>query len=170
MAAKKIVEIRIPLIEETIEVEGTAEQLEGRTIRLDLTRILNGKSIEGVFVINAKELIAYPRKLTLLNFYIRRVIRKGTDYIEDSFACKSKDALLRIKPFMIARRKVSRKIRKALRDKAKEIIISSCQDKSAEEIFSEVLSARIQKELASKLKKIYPLAVCEIRVIEKEKQ
>ena len=106
MAAKKIVEIRIPLIEETIEVEGTAEQLEGRTIRLDLTRILNGKSIEGVFVINAKELIAYPRKLTLLNFYIRRVIRKGTDYIEDSFACKSKDALLRIKPFMIARRKV----------------------------------------------------------------
>ena len=170
MAARKFSEIKIPLIGETIEIEGTAEQLEGRTMKLDLTRVLRGKSIEGIFVIDAKEMQAHPKKFTLLNFYIRRVMRKGTDYIEDSFACNCKDAVLRIKPFMITRKKVSRKIRKAIRDKAKEMIISDFTGKTANECFSEVVSSRILKELSSKLKKIYPLSVCEIRVLEKEKQ
>lgn len=170
MVAKKITEIKIPLLNETVEVEGSAEQINSRIIKIDLTRMLKGKSIEAVFVINATDMKAHPKKLTLLGFYIRRLMRKGTNYVEDSFMCKSKDFTLKVKPFLITRRKVSRGIRKSLREKAREFIINFCEDKTTDEIFFDIISAKLQKELASKLKKIYPLAVCEIRVIEKEKQ
>jgi ribosomal protein S3AE len=170
MAAKKLTEIKIPLLDMSINVAGALEGLDGRGIKIDLTRMLKGKSMEATFILDAKEQKANPKKLVLLPFYILRVMRKGTSYVEDSFSCKSKTAMLRIKPFLITRKKVSRSIRKALREKAREFIKSFCEDKTIEEIFSDVLSARLQKELALKLKKIYPLAVCEIRVVEKEKQ
>ncbi len=169
MVAKKSTEIKIPLLGTSINAEGNTEEFEGKTIKMDLTRMLKGRSIEVVFVVNSKELKAYPKKLSLLTFYIIRLMKKGINYVEDSFSCKSKDANLKVKPFLITRKKVSRRIRKALREKAKEFIINYCQDKSAEEIFYDAISAKLQKELAAKLKKIYPLSVCEIRVMEKEK-
>jgi ribosomal protein S3AE len=170
MVAKKTTEIEIPLLEISIKLEGNAEELEGKTIKMDLTRILKGKSIEVVFVVNSKELKAYPKKLILLPFYIRRIMKKGTDYVEDSFSCKSKDILLNIKTFFITRRKVSRGIRKALRERAREIITKFCEDKTMDEVISETISARLLKELSLNLKKIYPLAVCEIKEIVKKKQ
>ncbi|MFH0831906.1 MAG: hypothetical protein V1886_03540 [archaeon] len=170
MATRKTVEIKIPLIGETVSIEGTPEQVDGRTMKLDLTRILRGKSMEGIFVISSKNLEAHPKKLNLLNFHIRRLIRKGTNYIEDSFDAKCKDVTLRIKPFLITRKKVSRSIRKAIRDRAKEIILDFCKERESAEVFSEVVASKIQKDLSVALKKIYPLAVCEIRVLERKKQ
>jgi ribosomal protein S3AE len=41
---------------------------------------------------------------------------------------------------------------------------------SAEGIFDDILKGKIQKELSLKLKKIYPLSLCEIRVLEVEKE
>lgn len=169
MVAKKFTEINLPLLNSAIEVPAE-EVVDGKNIRLDLTRMLRGKSIEVTFKINAKESIAEPQKLKLLQFYIRRLIRKGTSYIEDSFTCESKDGVLRAKPFLITRKKVSRRIRRALCDKARGLIKKSFEDKTISEIFSAVLSNKLQKELASKLKKIYPLSVCEIRRIEPEKK
>lgn len=169
MVAKKSTEIKIPLLGTSINAEGNAEELEGKTIKMDLTRMLKGRSIEAVFVIDS-EMKAHPKKAILLGFFIRRLMKKGINYIEDSFSCNSKDVLLRIKPFLITRKKVSRRIRKALREKAKEFIVNYCQDKTVEEVFYDAISAKLQKELSAKLKKIYPLSVCEIRVIEKEKQ
>jgi len=36
--------------------------------------------------------------------------------------------------------------------------------RTSKELFSEVMTNKLQKELSLKLKKIYPLALCEIRV------
>lgn len=169
MVAKKITEIKVPLLDLIIEVPED-EVFDGKKIRLDLTRMLRGKSIEVTFKINAKENKAEPEKLRLLQFYTRRLMRRGISYVEDSFPCKCKDALLRVKPFFITRKKVPRSIRNSLRNKARELIETSFKDKTLTEIFSLVLFNKLQKELASKLKKIYPLAVCEIRRIEPEKK
>ncbi len=169
MVAKKSTEIKIPLLGTSINAEGNPQDLEGKTLKMDLTRMLKGRSIEVVFVVDS-EMKAHPKKMLLLPFFIRRLMKRGINYIEDSFSCKGKDANLKIKPFMITRKKVSRRIRKALREKAKEFIIDYCKDKSAEEIFYDAVSAKLPKELSLKLKKIYPLAVCEIRVMERQKQ
>ena len=96
------------------------------------------------------------------------MIRKGTNYVEDSFSTDCKDARIRIKPFLITRRKVSRAVRKALRNKAREELTNYVKEKNSEEIFNEIIRNQIQKQLSLKLKKIYPLSLCEIRVLEVE--
>jgi len=169
---KKFFQVEIPLTNSSVELLAyNLESLNKRTIRLDLTRQLRGKSIEVVFRVNIEKekAIAEPQKLTLLPFFIRRMLRKNISYAEDSFSVECKDALLKVKPFLITRKKVSRKVRKALREQAKEWIIDYIKNKSYKEIFSDIIGNRLQKPLSLKLKKIYPLALCEIRMLKIEK-
>ncbi|HIH52379.1 MAG TPA: hypothetical protein HA284_02480, partial [Nanoarchaeota archaeon] len=111
-----------------------------------------------------------PKELRLLPYYLRRMVRRGTNYVEDSFSTECKDSQIRIKPFLVTRRKVSRAVRKALRNKAKEELISWAKESTTEKIFDETLKGKIQRELSIKLKKIYPLSLCEIRILNVEKE
>ena len=61
-----------------------------------------------------------------MSSFLRRVVRKGTDYIEDSFSAESKDSILRIKPLLITRAKVSKQIRKSFKGKSKRRINKIC--------------------------------------------
>jgi len=170
---KKFFDIEIPLIGKTTQVQAyEPEELEGRNIKYDLTRILRGKSTELYLKIKLVENKPVPVavKIKVLPYYIRRAVRKGTNYVEDSFSTDCKDAKLRIKPFLITRRKVSRAVRKALREKAREEITKYASDKTKEEIFRDVLQNKLQKPLSLILKKVYPLSLCEIRIIEVEKE
>ena len=92
------------------------------------------------------------------------------DYVEDSFSVKCEDAVLRIKPFLITRKKVSRAVRKALREKTKEELTEYMKTQNVKTIFDEILKNKIQKSLSLKLKKIYPLSLCEIRFFAIESQ
>jgi len=169
---KRFFEIEIPLIEKTTQSQAyEIKDLEGKLIRYDLTRILRGKNIIIQLKIKIKDerAIAIPKNIKLLPSFLRRAVRKGTNYIEDSFSTECKDAVIRIKPFLISRRKISRAVRKALRNKAKEELINYVKTKKSEVLFEEILKNQIQKPLSLKLKKIYPLALCEIRVLDVEK-
>lgn len=168
---KKFYKIEIPALGKQIELFGNSlESFNNQTVKLDLTRMLRGKSIEVLFRISAtnEKAFAVPLKLTLLGFFIRRMLRTGIDYVEDSFSAECKEGKLRIKPFLIARKKVSREVRKALRNTAREYIEGYIKDKSFEELVEEIISNRLQKSLSLKLKKVYPLALCEIRMVYKE--
>ena len=170
---KKFFEISLSLINQTANLQAIDEQeLEGKTIKIDLTRRLRGKSLEIIFKIIPEKgkLKAEPNRLHLLDYFIRRMMRKSTDYVEDSFSAESKNAILRIKPFLITRKKVSRAVRNALRNKTKEEIKSYIKNKDFEEIFSEIIGNKFQKSLSQKLKKVYPLSLCEIRDIFVEKK
>ena len=149
-----------------------ALDLENKHIKYDLTRILKGKSTIITFKtkLQGEELLAIPKELNLLPYYLKRMVRRGTNYIEDSFSTECKNAEIRLKPFLVTRRKVSRAVRKALRNKAKEELIEWAKDKNTEILFEDILKNKIQRELSTKLKKIYPLSSCEIRVIKVEKE
>src|SRR3989339_352269 len=140
---KRFYDIEIPIIGKTTQLQAyDLKDLNNKYIKYDLTRILRGK----------------------------RIIRKGTNYVEDSFSTNTTDAQVRIKPFLVTRRKVSRRVRKALRDKTKEELINYVKDKDADQLFKEILRNQLQKTLSLKLKKIYPLSLCEIRVFKIEKE
>ena len=169
---KKFFEVKIPIMHSSLELLAYAiEDLNNKTIKLDLTRQLRGKSIEVIFKIKVENntATATPTKLTLLPFFIRRMFRKNISYVEDSFSIECKDAQIRVKPFLITRKKVSRVVRKALRNATKEWLQDNLKDKSYENVFSEVITNGLQKPLSLYLKKIYPLALCEIRVLNTEK-
>lgn len=166
---KKFFEIDVPLIGEKYEsLAGSIDELSGKAIKMDVTRKLRGKSVNIDFLINLEDgkAVAYPKRLTLMPFFIKHMIHPGIDYVEDSFKTESKDSEVLIKPFFITRKKVSRAVRRTLRNSAKNWLIDYAKTKSSLEIFEDILSNQLQKPLSMKLKKIYPLAVCEVRIFE----
>lgn len=169
---KKFFDVEIPLIGKETQLQAyELNDLQGRFMEYDLTRILRGKGmlLQLIVKIEDGKAIATPTRIRLMPFFLRRMMRKGTNYIEDSFSTTCKDAQIRIKPFLISRKKVSRAVRKALREKAKEELIEYAKDKNSEVLFDEILKNHLQKSLSLKLKKIYPLSLCEIRVFKIEK-
>ena len=164
---KKNFDVEVPLIDTIVQVPSMSlENLNGKTINLDLTRILKGKSLEASFLINVSDkAVAVPKKISLMPFYIRRMFRKGISYVESSLVYETKDRKVRIKTFMITRKKVHRSVRKAIREKAVKELADFCKDKTLGEIFSAVVAGAMQKDLSLKLKKIYPLSLCEIRAV-----
>jgi len=170
---KKFFDVEIPIIGKQTQMQAyEIEELNGRFLKYDLTRLLKGKSV--MFTLSVKveknEAIATPKKLELMAYFLRRMVRKGTNYIEDSFSTECKDANLKIKPFLVTRRKVSRAVRKALRNETKKEILEYVKTKNADELFDEVLKNQLQKKLSIKLKKIYPLALCEIRILDAKRK
>lgn len=169
---KKFFDVEIPSVGTKVKLLSyNIEELNNRTIKLDLTRVLRGKSLEAVIKVIVKDGKAEGeiQKIVLLPFFIRRMMRKSVSYVEDSFSLECATASLRIKPFLITRKKVTRAVRKALRDACKLYLEDYSKDLDTESIFGDILDNRLQKSLSVKLKKIYPLALCEIRDIKIEK-
>lgn len=174
-AKKSFFEVSAPMISTRIALYSpSAEALVGRIVKIDLTRSLRGKGLEmrlRVSLDSKGKLVGEPISVELVGSYIRRMVRKGTDYVEDSFGSKCKDFEVIVKPFLITRHKVSRTVRHALRLAAKQYIEGYLTTRTAKEVFSEIISGKVQKDMSAKLRKIYPLALCEIRafkIIEKK--
>ncbi len=165
---KKFIDIELPIVNETLPALGTPETLENKTIKLDLSRKLKGRGLEVVFQIiyKDKKLVAHPKSLTLMRSYVQRMMRKRVNYVEDSFTSSCKDVPVTIKPFLITRKKVSRAIRNSLRKTAKEFILEYTKTKTYLELAESIIFGEMQKEMYPRLKKVYPLSLCEIRVLE----
>jgi len=169
---KRFFDVDMPIIRKETQLQAyELKDLDGRLIKYDLTRILKGKSLllQLKVKVEGDKATSVPRELKLLPYYLRRMMRKGTNYVEDSFSTNCKNAQIRIKPFLITRRKVSRAVRKTLREQARKELITYVKNKNTEDLFEEILKNQLQKTLSLKLKKIYPLSLCEIRILKVEK-
>ena len=163
---QKFFDVDMPIIKKETQLYGyDLKDLDERIITYDLTRLLRGKGaiLKLKVKVEGDKAAAEPMELRVMPYFIRRMMRKGVNYVEDSVSAKCKDAVLRIKPFLITRKKVSRAVRKALREKAKQELIEYVKTKSVKIIFDEIMKNKIQRFLSLKLKKIYPLSLCEIR-------
>lgn len=165
---KKYIDVEIPILDSSMRVLGTLENLHDKTIKLDLTRQLRGKGLTIKFRIfnNEGKLVGIPNKMELVNSYIRRMMRKRSDYVEDSFLGRCADIRATIKPILITRKRVSRAVRKNLRNTAKEFILEYIKEKDFYELCQDILEGTLQKAMLPKLKKVYPLSFCEIRIFE----
>ena len=163
---KKFFPVEVPILNTEISLfGGEIEELNNRYVKLDLTHQLKGKALEIKLKVNVKDNKASAEaiQIQLLGYYIRRAIRKGTDYCEDSFIVKVKDKRVKIKPLLVTRKRVTKKVLNGLRKLSKEVLTEYVKDKKFEEIIIEIINGKVQKELNTKLKRIYPLSLCEIR-------
>ena len=165
---KRYISVKVPILGEEMRLLGTPEELHNKTIKLDLTRQLRGKGLTIKLRIFNQEgtLVAIPNNMELVTSYIRRMMRKRTDYVEDSFQARCADIRTTIKPLLITRKKVSRAVRRNLRNTAKEFILEYIKEKEFIELCNEILDGTLQKAMLPKLKKVYPLSFCDIRVFE----
>jgi len=164
---RKFNEVKIPCLNDAMSVLGESDELVKKTIKLDLARKLRGRGVEVVLQIFDRDgLLAVPKRISLTKSYIRRMMRKRVDYVEDSFQAKCEDVKVTIKPFLITRKRVSRAVRKNLRNTARDFLTEYVKGKSYLEVCNEILSGLIQREMLPKLKKVYPLSFNDIRVFE----
>ncbi|MDP1729504.1 MAG: hypothetical protein Q8L27_04850 [archaeon] len=169
---KKFFEVNLPLIDGKFEaLAHSIEELDNKTIKMDMTRQLKGKNLELIFSlkVNDGKITGYPKSMTILPSFIKHMLHTGIDYVEDSITTETKESLVIIKPFLITRKKVSRAVRRTLRNSAKNWLIDYLKTKTDDELFNDILSNQIQKQLSLKLKKIYPLAICEVRIFKIKK-
>ncbi len=169
---KKFFEISLPLIDGKFEsLSNSVDELNNKTVKIDMTRYLKGKNVELIFSIKASEgkAIGYPKSLMLMSSFIKHMLHTGIDYVEDSIIAETKDSEVIIKPFLITRKKVSRAVRRTLRNSARNWLVDYLKTKTDDEVFNDILSNQLQKPLSLKLKKIYPLAICEIRIFKIKK-
>lgn len=76
---KRFFDVEMPIIKQDTQLLAyDLSELEGRYILYDLTRILRGKSImlQLKVKINDGKAEAFPTQIELLQYYIRRMIRK----------------------------------------------------------------------------------------------
>lgn len=165
---KRYIEVEVPLINEKLRVLGSLESLERRTIKLDLTRKLKGRMLNITFIIfNVGGVLkAYPKIMELMKAYVRKVVRKNTNYVEDSFVCDCEDYAVIVKPLLVTRKKVSRAVRKNLRNNCRELIKGYLNKRNYLDCCENIFNRKLQKEILPKLKKIYPLSFCDIRVFK----
>lgn len=169
---KKYFDVTLEVLNSSIPLLAyTIESLDKKSIKFDLTKILKGKNCEAKYIVHLrdKELFAEIIQFSIYPSFIRKMIGHNISIIEDSFSCSCKDVKLRIKPFLITRKRVHRSVRTELRNKAKEFLIATAENSKKEDFFQNVINGSIQKELSKVLKKIYPLAVSELRVVKVEK-
>ncbi len=169
LSKKSFYLVEAPLTSAKISLYGSsAEEFDGRIVKIDLTKSLRGKSLELKMKVKNDDgkLTAEPISLNLVSSYVRRNMRTGIDYVEDSFAAECRDITARVKPFLITRKKVSRAVRKVLRDEARKYIQGHVKIRDRKEVFSDIMTNKLQRGLSLKLKKVYPLALCEIRGFE----
>ncbi len=95
---------------------------------------------------------------------VRRMGRRGKARVEESMRVVTSDGkVLRVKPFLIARGSpkgaVMANVRKTIRQRLPMLVAKV----TLEGFFDEILSYRMQRTLADSVRKIYPIALSEIR-------
>jgi len=148
------------------------ETLIGRVLKVNLYIITNDsrkQNAELSFKITnfdgksaSTELIGYK----ILNAYIKRVIRKAKEKVDDSFECSSKDNIkMKIKPFFITKSKTKNSVVTKLRMNIRQMMTEYSKTIDFEKLIRETTTNNLQRNLKQELKKTYPLNLLELREI-----
>ena len=150
--------------------------LIGRTLvvnLMSLTDNVKSQSINVKFRINKVEkdnahaiIIGYE----MVPPSVKRVVRRGRDRIDLSSSCITSDKIkVRVKPLLITKSKSKGSVLTTLRRTTSKLLKKYISSKKYNEFVKELINHKLQDNIKSQLNKIYPLRICEIRVMEIEK-
>mgnify|MGYP001610405667 CR=1 FL=1 len=145
-------------------------ELLGRHLHLNLMTLLNDPKKQSITVhfairemkgdVGVASLVRYQ----LNSSFLKRLVRKTANKLEESYLLNTKDGHhCRIKPVLFTRYRVNNSTLTTLRKKAQEHLHQIFQQSSLSELFSLIISNKLQMELKAALKKVYPVASCEVK-------
>ncbi len=148
-------------------------ELIGRRVRVNLISLTNEPKKQNFSLIFAVEKVEGDTAHTkLLGYmmnpsYLKRLVRKGAQKIEDSFEVVSKDNVkLVVKPVFVTRMKIQRSVATKLRMAARTSLEATAKNVESAELFLQAISNKLQMELKDVFRKIYPVQMSELRVLE----
>ncbi len=150
--------------------------LLGKLITVNMMNITRNPKLQGInlkFAIISlqsndrvgTELVGYE----IIPASIKRMVRRRKSRIDDSFSVMSSDERkVRVKPFILTLNKANQSTNTAIIRATREFFIRTIAKSNYETFIKSLVTKKVQKELYDSIKKIYPIAVCEIRVMKLE--
>ena len=131
-------------------------KLQNIKIKFKVNEIIDGKA--------NTEIKGYE----LTTNYIKRIVRSGRSKIEDSFLLTTKDNVkVRVKPLILTKYKSQNNVLSEIRRFVQSEFNDYMQRETYDKFVSDLISKTIQRELRSKMNKIYPISLFEIRIMNK---
>ena len=148
----------------------SSDGLLGKSLKANLMTLTNDPKRQSVtlsFRINEvvnNNCITNVTHYAINNTHIKRLIRKASNKLESSFLVKTKDNITyRIKPIILTRHRANKSTLTALRKRAQEVIQQFIAGVDSQDVFTQLITHKLQMETKNTIKKIYPVAVCEIK-------
>lgn len=147
--------------------------IKNKKLKINLSKLVETKkhNAEIVFRVNEiKDNVAYTevRGYSILDSYLKRILRPGNRKVSDSSIYENKDKLkIRVQFVLITKGKPNKSVLSNLRKRTKEYLTDYLKKKTYEEFIRAIISASIQKEMKHLLKKTYPVSFCEFSKVLK---
>jgi len=149
------------------------EQVKGRCVESSLMLLLGDLKKQGYAVTFRINEVKDNRALTeaikyeIKPYAIRKFIRKGCTRIDDSFMTSSGDnKLVRVKPFTIITKRISNSLQTQVRKAVSDVIIREFKKTGLNDLLADIALGKFQKIIYDKIKKIAPVRITELRVVE----
>jgi small subunit ribosomal protein S3Ae len=147
-----------------------SELMKGRHITLNMMNITGDPKKQSTNlqflirnVIDGKgmtELVKYE----MSNSFVKRLIRRGKNKVDDSFLTKTMDGkVVRVKPLAITLKNTNKSVLSSLRLELRKVIKEKFSKLTFSQIIESLIQYKLQRELKTSVVKIYPLRTCEIR-------
>ena len=150
------------------------QTLLGRNITVSLMTLTNDHKKQNISVVfKISEIKEGVAQTTLVGYkisksYVRRVVRKAVNKIDIAFTVQSKDNIAyTLKPLIVTRYKCHNSVLTTIQKHIRSYFTEEFKNIESKHVFSTVMSNSLQKNLRSALKKIYPIGISEIRVLER---
>ena len=106
--------------------------------------------------------------LNMQTAQLKRTTRKDKTKIEDSFVVVTKDNIkLKFKPILLTKAIAHKSILTALRKSTREVVSKVGKESTFSQFIKDIVSGQTQKIIKNENKKVYPLASCTIKRIER---
>lgn len=151
----------------------TPESLIGRVTEVslqDLTNDFRKSHIKLLFTIDKVEQNTAQTQLkghVLTSDYLRRMIRRRKSRVDGVFDVETRDgALLRIKPFAIAEKRIQSSQKKLIRNVMNDVITKEAKAKTLNSFIKDCLDGKIGSEIYKNCKVYYPVKRIEVNKTE----
>ena len=146
----------------------------GRSLEVSLAQLTNDPKTQNVKIrfkiIEVKDGKGYAelRDYSILQTYIKRVVKPGREKVEDSFGLVTKDGVkIRVKPLLLTKSVTQKSVLANMRKKTRNFFGQYCSKNDYSNLLQDLFSHNVQKDLKGLLNKVYPLSVCEIRQFQR---
>ena len=149
-----------------------AEKLIGRTVTANLANLTGDIRQQAVtlrFIVNTLEGesgIADAIGYEMAPSAIRRIVRRGSDRLDESFTCETSDGQkVLIKPMIITKTITNSAVHSSLRKMLVGSVIKHVKKHTFDSLINEIITSKAQMAIKAELKKVYPLKAVEIKTL-----
>lgn len=147
-----------------------SEKLLGRTVTANLANLtgdIRQQAVTLKFIVRSldgESGVADVTGYDMAGSAIRRIVRRGSDRIDQAFMCESSDGQkVIIKPMLITKAITNSGVHRSLRKMLIASVTKQVKRHTFESLINEVITSKLQMAVKTELKKVYPVKAVEVK-------